>query len=420
MFAHLPALHTLDVSHTQIGDASLASMPPSLVSLHVRECGGLTRTAVLPRLPALQLLDVSGSGVGDVLVASIPAGLAELRMSRCRGVTAGATLDHVPALRTLHSYGTDLAPGVLAACRARGCVVPAAGVLRGCCYSPIQSLALLPNGQLATCDRGGMPWLWDVAASGDGVGWELRGGGWVIALAVLRDGRLATAVNHGRIEIRGLERPARVAGRKGMQTLAVLCDGRLAAGCDAGVVLIIDVDAGATMATLEGHTGEVTALAVLPDGIMASGSHDSTVRLWDVGAGTCIATLAGHSDGIRALAVPAGGRPARGADDGTVRLWDVSTRTCVCVLTGHSRGVTALAALLDGRLVSGSWDGSVRVWDARPVATSDGSRAAGAVPMAVLAHGLFAPPALVQLLDGRLAAAAGDTVHLLHVPPPSA
>jgi len=81
--------------------------------------------------------------------------------------------------------------------------------------------------------------------------------------------------------------------------------------------------------------------------------------------------------------------------------------------------VTALVTLLDGRLVSGSFDSTLRVWDTRPAAAAAASRAAGAVPMVVLAHGLFVPTALVQLLDG-LAAAVGGDVHLLRVPPPAA
>ena len=123
-FAHLPALHTLGVSGSDLDDATLASMPPpSLVSLFARECTNLTSDAVLPPLPSLRQLDVSGTDVGDALVASLPAGLMELRLVDCRGVTEGATLDHLPALRMLQSLGTDLAPGALAACRARGCVV---------------------------------------------------------------------------------------------------------------------------------------------------------------------------------------------------------------------------------------------------------------------------------------------------------
>lgn len=135
-FAHLPALRTLDVSFSEIYNGSLASLPPSLVTLTACECEYLTPAAVLPHLPVLQLLDVSGTYIGNALVASLPAALKELRMSRCGGVTAGATLDHLPELHTLHSYGTHLAPDALAACRARGCAVyVAAGVLRGHDYN---------------------------------------------------------------------------------------------------------------------------------------------------------------------------------------------------------------------------------------------------------------------------------------------
>ena len=122
-FAHLPVLHTLDVSRTDIDDASLASMPSSLVSFNAHECKNLTPSAVLPPLPLLQLLDVSITGIGDALVASLPVGLAELRMSYCRNVTVGATLDHLRALRVLHCIHTHLAPAMLDACRARGCAV---------------------------------------------------------------------------------------------------------------------------------------------------------------------------------------------------------------------------------------------------------------------------------------------------------
>jgi len=416
LFAHLPALHTLDVSHSGIGDASLASMPPSLVSLHAYKCQGLTPTAVLPRLPALRLLDVSDSGVGDALVPSLPAGLMELRIADCRGVTAGATFDHVPARRMLQSHSTGLAPGVLAACRARGCVVPAAGVLRDHWYN-LTSLALLADGRLATGGLKGRVRVWDVAVSKDEeLDWR-----WVGALAALRDGRRLATAGDGRVEVWdvGVVPPVRTASVGcNVRALAGLRDGRLAAGCDSGAVLIIDIDAGTVAATLGGHTSNVVALAALPDGALATGSWDKRVRVWNVGARTCVATLDGHSGWVLALAVLADGRLASGSRDCTVRLWDVGTRTCVGVLTGHTHDVTALAALLDGRLVSGSRDSSVRVWDTRPATAAAASRAVGAVPMAVLAHGIFYPPALLQLLDGRLAA-VGHAVHLLHVPPPA-
>ena len=425
-FAHLSALHTLDVSASAINDASLASMPPSLVSLHACVCRNLTTAAVLPPLPSLRLLDVSVTRVGDALVASLPAGLSELRIAGCRGVTASATLDHVRALQALHSCGTDLAPDVLAACRARGCAVPAAGVLRGH-RDKILSLALLADGRLASGDEGGGVRVWDVAAGDSEADMVWNAGRGVLALAALQDGHhLAAAVVEGCVEIWkvGVVPPRRTASvacsDSNVKALAGLADGRLAAGCGNGAIRIIDVDTSTVTATLEGHTGEVSSLAALPNGALASVSRDGTVGVWDVGTRVCVVTLAGHGGTvIRALVVLADGRLASGAGDGTVRLWDVGTRSCVGVLTGHTDCVTALTALPDGRLVSGSEDGTVRMWDTRPAAAAAGSHAVGTVPMVTIAHGLhqYRYGSLLPLPDGRLACTSGDVVHLLYVPP---
>jgi len=424
-FAHLPALHTLGVSYTYMDDAPLASMPPSLVSLHACACVFLTPAAVLPPLPALRLLDVSRTSIGDALVASLLAALVELRLSSCCRVTPAATLDHLPALRALHSYGTDLAPGVLSACRARGCAVPVAGGLRGA-RGFVQSVALLAEGRAA---RGGTRGRGAEAGGAGGGGVAnlgLTAGSDVHALAALRDGhRLAAGLWNEGVEIWevGPVPPVRTAkvdcGYCGVLALLVLPAGHLAAGCEDSRVRIIDVDTGAVVTKLEGHTDRVRALAALPDGSLVSGSNDRTVRVWDVGTRACVATLAGHSGWISALAVLSDGRLASGSADGTVRLWNVGTRTCVSVLSGHTDRVIALAALPDGRLVSGSYDRSNRVWDTRPAAMAPASHAAGTVPMVAFAHGLLTPSVLLPLPDGRLACTGKRAVHLLHVPLPA-
>jgi len=426
-FAHLPALHTLDVSGASIDDASLATMPPSLVSLNAFECKNLTPAAVLPPLLALRMLDVGGTSVGDALVASLPVGLLELRMLHCGNVTAGATLDHVRALQALHSYNTNLAPGVLADCRARGCTVPVAGVLRGHGRN-VTALAVLADGRLAGGDAVGEVRVWDMAAGGGVADIIWNAGSNVGALAALRDGhRLAAGLWHGGVEIWevGVMPPVRTTtidcgGSVDVKALAVLADGRLAAGCGDGAVRIIDVDAGAVVATLAGHTGKVWTLVELPGGALASGSFDESVRVWDVGTRVCVATLTVRSGRICALAVLADGRLVSRLDDGTVRVWDVGTRTCVGVLTGNMGSVTALAALPDGRLVTVvSDDRTVRVWDTRPAAAVAGRHAAGTVAMVVITRVLHTLWTLLPLPDGRLACAEGDAVHLLHVPPPA-
>ena len=50
------------------------------------------------------------------------------------------------------------------------------------------------------------------------------------------------------------------------------------------------------LATLKGHTGEVSSVAFAPDGkTLATGSWDQTVKVWDITTGKELATLKGHS-----------------------------------------------------------------------------------------------------------------------------
>jgi len=438
-FAHLTALRTLDVAFSCIGDASLETLPPSLVSLNVRECRHVTSAALLPHLPALQLLDMSGTAIGDALVASLPATLVELRLTWCCDVTANAKLDHLHALRALHCSDTELAPAVLAVCRERGCVVVAASVLRGH-ESSVYSLALLPDGRLASGNYDGTVQLWDAARDGEATVVREKHNETVCALAVLPDGRRLAAglsdiwsKNPGVIAVLDTSvvpptRYATIDCDSGVLALAVLRDGRLAAGCQDGRVQLVEVGAraGSVVATLRGHTDYVTALAVLPDGTLASGSRDKTLRLWDVDSWRpCVATLAGHTWYVSALTVLADGRLASASGDCTVRLWDVATRTCVGVLEGHHTLVSALAALPDGQLASGSGGNTIRVWDTRPAAAArtwspdDAGRygAACATPVVVLEGHRDCVNTLALLPDGRLASGSDDgTVRLWRLP----
>ncbi|KAA6414974.1 MAG: hypothetical protein FRX48_01725 [Lasallia pustulata] len=135
---------------------------------------------------------------------------------------------------------------------------------------------------------------------------------------------------------------------------------------------IWDAATGATLQTLEGHSGRVYAVAFSPDGKqLASGSGDMTVWIWDAATGATLQTLEGHSGRVHAVAFsPDGKQLASGSGDMTVRIWDAATGATLQTLEGHSGRVHAVAFSPDGKqLASGSGDMTVRIWDAATGAT---------------------------------------------------
>jgi len=72
----------------------------------------------------VQVLDATGTSVGDAFMASLPPSLAELRIADCANVTPAADVCRLTALRRLEtSVTTDLSSSDLVTLRARGCVV---------------------------------------------------------------------------------------------------------------------------------------------------------------------------------------------------------------------------------------------------------------------------------------------------------
>ena len=117
------------------------------------------------------------------------------------------------------------------------------------------------------------------------------------------------------------------------------------------------------LATLQGHTGWITALAI-GKGKLYSGGADNTVRVWDAYRHIHLANLEGHTQAVCSLLV-VGTKVFSGSGDQTVQVWDSRTYCHLACLEGHGGCVSTLV-LADNKIYSTDADGdgcyTIRVW----------------------------------------------------------
>ncbi|MGB8298271.1 MAG: WD40 repeat domain-containing protein, partial [Polyangia bacterium] len=156
-------------------------------------------------------------------------------------------------------------------------------------------------------------------------------------------------------------------------SVALHADGRRAVTGSADKTLRVwDLDTGACLRTLKGHTWSVNSVALHADGRRAvTGSDDDTVRVWDLDTGACLRTLQGHTGWVKSVVLHADGRRAvTGSADKTLRVWDLDTGACLGTWFGADtfRGVDLGKPLTHGRacIASGCDDGSVHFFELMP------------------------------------------------------
>ena len=119
-------------------------------------------------------------------------------------------------------------------------------------------------------------------------------------------------------------------------------------------------EAGAIVATLEGHTLTVCGIAVTPSGHMVSVSWDKTARVWDLATRQCVTVMMGHEQAVWAVLCLEDGRMLTASADKTIKRWNGAT--CEHTYVGHSDCVRALAMMPGIGFLSTGNDCSIRMW----------------------------------------------------------
>jgi WD40 repeat protein len=143
---------------------------------------------------------------------------------------------------------------------------------------------------------------------------------------------------------------------------------RLAAANDDGTVGLFDVESGAELPPLRGHTNKVRSVAFHPLSTrLASAGLDGTVRVWNLTTSQEVFRRGGHAGllGYGVAFSPDGRYLAAGGDDGSLIIWDAIDGQELRRLSGHGRMALCVDFSPDGRLLAtGDWTGVLRVWDA--------------------------------------------------------
>jgi len=102
-------------------------------------------------------------------------------------------------------------------------------------------------------------------------------------------------------------------------------------------------------------------VSISPDGRRAvSASEDKALRVWDLETGACLRRLEGHTDRVGRVSVSPDGRRAVSASaDKTLRVWDLDTGACLAVYHTGSPPFSLAIAPAGDRIVCGTADGQV-------------------------------------------------------------
>ena len=114
-------------------------------------------------------------------------------------------------------------------------------------------------------------------------------------------------------------------------------------------------------------TDVITSLAISPDNTILVGGSWEKIRVWDLQTGATIRSIEGHSHWVLSVAIsPDGNTLVSGSADKTIKVWNLKTGKLIHTLNRLSwhGWVTAVAITPDGKtIVSGSTNKNIKIWD---------------------------------------------------------
>jgi len=114
------------------------------------------------------------------------------------------------------------------------------------------------------------------------------------------------------------------------------------------------------------HRQAITCVSCSPDGkLIATSSRENSVKIWDINTGALIKTLEGHTSKVNSVHYsPNGDLIVTASKDGTIRIWDANSATELFVLNGDGFSVNSALFSPDGkRIASVSENTMVSIWD---------------------------------------------------------